>query len=65
VHSTFRDEFRVYTHIAKEACTTTDERSCSELTSTLFCCISFLNLHPMKVGIVNSSTQFVKKSIIV
>jgi len=65
VHSTFHDEFRMCTHIAKEAGRTNEERSCSELTSTLFCCISFLNLHPMKVGILNSSTQFMKKSIII
>jgi len=65
VHSTFRDEFRVYTHTAKEAGITTEEHSCSELTPTLFCCISFLNLHPMKVGILNSSTQFLKKLIII
>jgi len=52
VHSTFRDEFRVYTHIAKEAGMTTEEHSCSELTPTLFCCISFLNLHRTEVGIL-------------
>jgi len=55
----------VYTHTAKEAGITTEEHSCSELTPTLFCCISFLNLHPMKVGILNSSTQFLKKLIII
>jgi len=44
VHSTFHDEFKVYTHKAKEAGTATEERSSIELTPTLFCCISFLIL---------------------
>jgi len=44
---------------------TTEEHSCRELTPTLFCCISFLNLRCTEVGILNSSTQFAEKKTIV